>query len=164
MSKLVDRLLSLARLDRSEVDMEVSSVPLELLVEGAVETFREAAAARDLSVDCELPDGVAASTDPALLQVVINNLLENAVSYADAGSRIRISAENGGAHVRLSIANAAPIDDPENIDQIFKPFWRADNLPGVAPASTPGLGCRSVKKSSRSSAARSTPRRLAGAS
>ena len=128
MSKLVDRLLSLARLDSTEFEMEVSSVPLEILVEGAVETFRDAAVARDLGVECELLAGVSASTDPALLQVVINNLLETAVSYADAGSRIRISAENGGAQVRLTVANAAAIDDPANIDRIFKPFWRADQV------------------------------------
>ena len=145
MSKLVDRLLSLARLDSSEIEMEVSSVPLEILVEGAVETFRDAAVARDLSIECELLDGVSASTDPALLQVVINNLLENAVSYADAGSRIRISAENGGAQVRLSVANAAAIDDPANIDRIFKPFWRADQVRSRAGLHA-GLGLSICKK------------------
>ena len=145
MNQLVDRLLSLARLDSSEVEMEVSSVPLEILVEGAIETFRDAAAARDLSVECQLPDGVCASTDPALLQVVINNLIENAVSYADSGSQIRISAENGGAHIRLSIANSASIDDPANIERIFKPFWRADQVRSRAGLHA-GLGLSICKK------------------
>lgn len=145
MNQLVDRLLELARLDSAEVEIEVSSVPLEILIEGAIETFRDAAAARDLSVACELPDGVTASTDPALLQVVINNLLENAVSYADFGSQIRIRAENGGERVRLSIANAAAIDDPANIDRIFKPFWRADQVRSRAGLHA-GLGLSICKK------------------
>jgi signal transduction histidine kinase len=134
MNQLVERLLTLSRFDRADPEIEVSDVPLEILVEGAIETFSEAAAARNLKIDFDLPDGLTASTDPALLQVVINNLLENAINYADEGSQIRIIASNGGTNVTISVENQSSDCDSQSARRVFEPFWRADKV-----RSRPGL-------------------------
>jgi signal transduction histidine kinase len=134
MNQLVERLLTLSRFDRPDPEIEVSDVPLEILIEGAIETFSEAASARNLQIDVDLPDGLTASTDPALLQLVINNLLENAVNYADEGSQIRIAATNGGANVAISMENQASDCDSQSATRVFEPFWRADKV-----RSRPGL-------------------------
>lgn len=134
MNALVERLLTLARYDRPGVEMEIANVPLGILVDGAVETFAETAASRNLDFVYDLPEGLEMSTDPALAQVVINNLTENAVNYAAEGTRIHISAMKNDKRVRLSFRNQADNALVTDVEKIFEPFWRADQV-----RSRPGL-------------------------
>jgi signal transduction histidine kinase len=61
------------------------------------------------------------------MQVVINNLVENAVRYADEGSTIEISASNGGDLVTFKVENTSAEMSPGDTDRVFEPFWRADS-------------------------------------
>ncbi|MFT5413071.1 MAG: signal transduction histidine kinase [Verrucomicrobiales bacterium] len=134
MNVLVECLLSLARYDRPGIEIEVANVPLGMLVEGAVETFSAAAADRKLDIVRDLPEGIEITTDPALAQVVINNLVENAVNYASENTPIRISASNGDGRVHLSVNNEVETDITTDVEKVFEPFWRADQV-----RSHPGL-------------------------
>jgi signal transduction histidine kinase len=126
MNGLVERLLSLSRLGNVSDD-EVMETPLAELIDGAVETFREAAESRGLTISVEVSPDLAVRTEPALMQVVINNLVENAVNYAEAGSIIRIAAANGGGSIKLTVDNSShEALSSEDAERVFEPFWRAD--------------------------------------
>lgn len=64
--------------------------------------------------------------DPALVERLIANLLDNAVRYNVPGGRVEISTRVHGDQAVLSIANTGPVIAPEQVDRLFEPFQRLD--------------------------------------
>jgi two-component system heavy metal sensor histidine kinase CusS len=65
-------------------------------------------------------------TDTGLLRRVLDNLLDNSVSYADAGSVITASAMPVGRQLRLTVENACRDAHPEQARRAVEPFWQGD--------------------------------------
>jgi signal transduction histidine kinase len=59
-------------------------------------------------------------TDPALLEVVLGNLLGNACAYAPAGDTVQVDLDLHG----LCIGNAAPGLEPADLARLGQRFWR----------------------------------------
>jgi signal transduction histidine kinase len=130
MSKLVDRLLILARLD---VVTEREHIEVRELVEDAIDTFTEAARRRVAIESSAETDSLAVSGDRTLLVATFVNALENALKFSEAEVRVRIAAVPYG--VRVSIVDEGPgIAGPER-ERVFGAFYRtaasrASGVPG----------------------------------
>ncbi|GGH66208.1 sensor histidine kinase [Rothia aerolata] len=144
MSRLVEDLLLLARLDEGR-EPEKATVDLtELLIEN-VSDFQVAAGDHTWKMD--LPEQpVEVWADPAQLQQVLVNLLSNARKHTDPGTVVTasldISPESREALLRVS-DNGAGIS-PDFIDKIFDRFSRADRARSGSDGTT-GLGLPIVK-------------------
>jgi signal transduction histidine kinase len=64
--------------------------------------------------------------DPALVERLIANLLDNAVRYNVPGGRVEISTRVEGDKAIVSIANTGPVIPPEQVHRLFEPFQRLD--------------------------------------
>lgn len=64
--------------------------------------------------------------DPALVERLIANLLDNAVRYNVPGGRVEISTRVRGGKAVVAIANTGPVIPPEQVDRLFEPFQRLD--------------------------------------
>jgi signal transduction histidine kinase len=65
--------------------------------------------------------------DPALVERLIANLLDNAVQYNVPGRRVEISTRVEGDKAIVSIANTGPVIPPEQVyRRLFEPFQRLD--------------------------------------
>lgn len=95
---------------------------------------QDAARGRDVQVEAGPGDAPAATVaaDPALLEIVLDNLLGNAVAYAPSGSVITMHATAAG----IDVCNTAPALQAEDIANFGQRFWRKD-APGAGHA---GLG------------------------
>jgi len=124
MQALVENLLSLARAGAAEAR---SAVDLREALRAAWKPHAETAEKRKLSVDWEFI-GEQASAPPHALQLIAGNLFENAVSYTNEGGRIEIAAEAGTEGLRLEVANTGCTLAPQQAEQVFEPFWRADQV------------------------------------
>lgn len=144
MSRLVEDLLLLARLDEGR-EPKFEPVDLtELLVECV---FDMQAAARTHIWRLDVPDEpVEMIADRVQLQQVIYNLLSNARKHTDEGTRViaglRVSADKKQA--RLSIVDNGPGIDPKFVDKIFDRFTRADKARSGSDGTT-GLGLSIVQ-------------------
>jgi signal transduction histidine kinase len=96
---------------------------------------RVAADRPGLRLDVEVPAGLVAGVDAAVLERMVAPVLENAVRYARTGIRIEASHREGG--VRLLIGDDGPGVAVEDRDRVFEPGWRADADDGHSGA---GLG------------------------
>ena len=144
---MVNNLLRLARLEGEERQGQGDGeVDVPELVVARWEDFAARGAERGLSVKWELPDGGAAARgDEESLRVIVDNLFDNAVSYAAGGTAIRVSVRNDGGGVCLEVANAGSELTTEQASQVFDRFWRGDASRAAAGVHC-GLGMTLVKR------------------
>ena len=134
LTTIVDKLLSVARLDAGDLQLEIAPVDVRSVVSDAVEGARaEAGAGHEFVLD--LPEApLAARTDPDKLRQVLANLVDNAVRFSPGGGKVTIGASRRGETIVLSVADqGVGIPDAEQ-DRIFSKFYR------VGDAQTGGTG------------------------
>jgi len=126
LQSLVESLLMLARADAGQVVVSRENVDLSALLDECWEVFEPRAAKRQLSVQKQWPEVCHVTADRQFLLVVINNLLDNAVSHADAGGELRIETSERDHQVLLEISNSDSRLLARDIEHIFERFWRGD--------------------------------------
>lgn len=131
---LVEALLLLARTDGAEL---VVREPIDLteIADRALRLVSAEVRGRDLSVACGEESAVATG-DPALLERVAGNLLENAVRHNVDGGWIDIATERGSERATLRVASSGPEIDADQVEALFEPFRRA----GVQRTARSGSG------------------------
>jgi two-component system sensor histidine kinase QseC len=94
---LVEQLLTLARLDPARVDGSGASADLAAVAREVAATHAQAALERDLELVVDAPPAtVVVAIEPALLQILLRNLVDNAVRYAaGVGREIHIEVVGG---------------------------------------------------------------------
>jgi signal transduction histidine kinase len=116
----ISGLLLLTRLDAGLESLDWSHVDMHAFVSRLVERATGVARRRDLRVDIappELPLSLVA--DPALLNIIVGNLLGNACEYATMGSTVRLRWDGGS----MVIENQAPDLCDEDIGCFGQRFW-----------------------------------------
>ena len=132
MSRLLDELLSLARLERSIHPFS----PIE------VRTLLDEVAARMRSlggrtIEVEGACGLWVSGDLDLLDQALLNVVKNAYAHTSEGGRITLACEEDGNWARLSITDDGPGIPAEDLERIFDRFYRAM---GPRPGDSGGAG------------------------
>lgn len=97
---LVDSLLTLARLDPlSQDQLSLQQVALAPLLQRVVDAHRTLAQERGITLALQC-DRDTLAADPQLLEIVLRNLVDNALRYCPAGSRVELAADAAGITVR----------------------------------------------------------------
>jgi signal transduction histidine kinase len=122
---------------REEADGISGEVDLRECIEEAAESVRERAAAKGLTLLVESGAAVRLRAPRRALQVVLSNLLANAVSYTERGS---VTLSNRGCAVEIT--DTGPGVTPERIPELFRRFHRGDARGGDGF----GLGLAIVKR------------------
>lgn len=146
MQRIVDNLLHLARADAGQMEVRCEPVDLARVLDDCWELSEKKAAERNLRVDWCL-DGVGLlDTDVDKLRLVMQNIFDNAVAYADSESPIRIAATDRDGVLTLAVSNSASQLTAEDAAHVFDRFWRRDSSFGAAEAHC-GLGlalCKAI--------------------
>jgi len=144
MYQLVERLLTLARLDAGVDQYYPREVDVVDTALQCADLIRPLAKARGITVRLHVPDAVALQTDPDKLREVVVNLLHNAVEYNKPNGTIDLNVERINGKVRLMVRDSGIGIKPEALGHIFERFYRADPS---RHADTPhaGLGLSIVK-------------------
>jgi signal transduction histidine kinase len=128
LSVVVERLLTLASGRASDLVNE--AVALEDVVRDVIGARREADRAR---VESTLDASGMVRGDEALLRIVVDNLVDNALKFAPTG-KVHVIVTEGSGEVRLTVRDHGPGVDPAEAERFFLPFAR-----GSEP-SAPGHG------------------------
>jgi two-component system sensor histidine kinase KdpD len=126
LNRLVGDLLDMSRIEGGALVPDLEIVPLDELVRPAIE--RAAGAGRPRPIETALPSDLPdVRVDAALLDRVLENLLDNAVKYAGADAPIRVTAVPAGHDaVALTVEDGGPGVPDEAIGAIFDRFSRLD--------------------------------------
>ena len=126
LQRMVEHLLTLARLDAGQVEIRPEAVGVNTLARDAWEPLTESAEARRLDVRWALAERVTVTTDRSLLDLVVRNVLENAVVHADEGGSVVVETaarENG---VEIRVTNSGSRLSGQGAGHVFERFWRGD--------------------------------------
>jgi len=135
LNRLVTNLLDLSRIEAGALRAERDVFELDDLLGPAIERLRSRLGDRPLEVRLDAPPVLV---DPIFLDEAVANVLDNAVKYTPAGTRLRISAMARDPHrVLLTIEDAGPGVPPETLDRLFEKFYR---VPGRERTSRTGTG------------------------
>jgi signal transduction histidine kinase len=139
LSRLIENVLDLARVERGARKVELRALPLGETIAQAVAGFRESEEGRDATVLVSDPEPEApVAHDPAALEQVLQNLISNAVKYSPAGAPVRVAVTYGPTDVRLSVEDQGRGLGAEEQRRLFAPFYRA--RPEDGSATGVGLG------------------------
>lgn len=147
MQRLVENLLQLARADAGQLELRRDQVDLSELIRECWKPLEEKAATRGLKIEWGLREYDALATDRDKLRLVVQNILDNAITYVNDEGRIFMatSAENGA--LVLSVSNTGSRLPPDDVHRVFDRFWRADSSHHAAGDCHCGLGlplCKAV--------------------
>lgn len=132
--QLVDGLLVLARTEGGALRArEVAD--LADLAEAALRIVASEAHSRALQVTKRMTPALTVG-DPALLERVVGNLVENAVRHNVDGGWMEVCTDLAGAHATLRVASSGDVIAPEAVTALFEPFHRG----GVARTAHDGAG------------------------
>jgi heavy metal sensor kinase len=125
MSRIVENLLTLARVDEGGLELLIGAHDLGEVAEEAAMSYR--AAAESAGVTLRLT-GAAASVrgDRDRLRQVIGNLIDNAINFAPTGSEVEVRVFSDGQEAGVSVRDEGPGVPPQDADRIFERFARRD--------------------------------------
>lgn len=121
MEEVIARLTLLARSESGDQAISLEETAVDALVAEVTDRFLERAHQRGLVVESRLQP-LRRRTDPALLRMIVSNLVGNAVHHAPGSSTIEIRLDADG----LSVRNQAPGLSAEDMSRLFERFWRKD--------------------------------------
>ena len=155
LNELIQKLLTIARLESGDESIEKSPVHLDRLVQEIARDAAFEAQSRHCQVEAEIIDECVVIGSPSLLHSAIENVVRNAIRYTDEGTKVelvlerdvKVSADTGLKKIALQEAQPASdaadkeeavvrvIDSgpgvPEDaLDKLFRPFYRIDDARG----------------------------------
>ena len=126
MEAMVTQILESVRLERGRVDLRAESLELRSAVSRVVTQLEERARGERISIANSIEPGLYVLSDPLALDVVVRNVLENAVSAVACagGGDIALSARAGVGEVELSVKDTGVGFDPTAGARLFEKFTR----------------------------------------
>ncbi len=144
LSKIVDQLLTMSRLDAGEAFLELSRFDFAELVRTTVEYMRLLADEKKLALKVEAADPVQVEGDPSRLQQVVVNLLDNAIKYTPEGGSVTVHVGAEEDKAVLTVTDTGIGISQEGQEHIFERFYRTDKARSRQLGGT-GLGLSIVK-------------------
>jgi len=160
-SRLVEQLLALARSEPDAV-LPVERVDLAAVARQAIDDTTPFADSRSVSIALIAHGGACVKGDPVALNLLVRNLVDNAVRYSPTASRVEVRVRQQSGEVVLEVDDAGPgIPDAER-ERVFDRFYRRADAAGAGS----GLGLAIVRSvaSAHAATVRLGPSTLGGLS
>ena len=137
MTRLVDDLLTLARVDHGQAQLHVEPIDVSQLVVSTSEDLQALAASRGGRLEVQCEPRIDAQVDRDRLRQVLVILVDNALRHGEPGGTVQVRFDRVGHELRLEVADRGP---GIPTDQRGKVFERFSQLDGSRSGSGTGLG------------------------
>jgi two-component system sensor histidine kinase CiaH len=139
MSKLLDDLLTLARSDSNQLQIQSSVIALDSLLRELSEQFRLLASTKGIDIITELQEPLSLWGDEGRIRQLLIILLDNALKYTPSSGRIEVAGRNQSNFVYISVSDSGCGIAEDELPHIFERFYRGDKVRSRAEGGT-GLG------------------------
>ncbi|HEX6901597.1 MAG TPA: ATP-binding protein [Thermoanaerobaculia bacterium] len=128
LARLVDDLLDISRITRGSIRLRKEVVTLADAVERVVEVNRPLLENRSHKLYVQLPpEPIRLEADPARLEQILSNLLDNAARYTMPGGRIWVSASQEEDEAVIRVRDTGIGVPPDVLERVFEPFMQSDD-------------------------------------
>jgi two-component system sensor histidine kinase CiaH len=139
MSKLLDDLLTLARSDSNQLEIQSSTIALDSLLREISEQFRLLASTKGIDIITELQEPLSLWGDEGRIRQLLIILLDNALKYTPPSGRIEVAGRYQSNTVYISVKDSGYGISVDDLPHIFERFYRGDKVRSRAKGGT-GLG------------------------
>jgi PAS domain S-box-containing protein len=141
MDKMIKALLTLSRITSN--DIQIETIEISQLAEDVVQSLKEREP--DRVVTCEIQPELSLEGDPALIRILLENLLGNAWKYTKQieNPSISLSASAEGDKTVFCVSDNGIGFDMSNANQLFEPFHRLTDDPQYSGL---GIGLATARK------------------
>ncbi|MBK8491989.1 MAG: hypothetical protein IPL49_14160 [Saprospirales bacterium] len=143
MDQLLDQLLQLARLEAGHILVEKEETSLYSFLTQLREPWIPALEEKQMQLNIHVSGDISVYTDPGLLDLILGNLVGNAIKYGNIGGTIHCTWDPD--HSCLAVTDDGPGIPAEHIPKLFDRFYRTDESRNSRVKGT-GLGLSIVKK------------------
>ena len=147
MTAMVTQILESNRLERGRIDLKIEPIELGGAVGRVVSHLDERANKEKITISSDIARGMYVMADPLALDVVVRNLLENAIAAVTpvGGGTISLSARRTDGEVELSVRDTGVGFRPADGSRLFEKFTRLHPGGGSSYFGT-GLGLYIVRR------------------
>ena len=146
LSGLIDDLFELSQIESGALVLERAPTSLSELVSETVAAYHVQSHTLDVMLGQMVELGLPpVSADPAQLQRIIRNLIDNALRHTPSGGLVRVEASLVDGAALISVSDTGPGLAPDKMDRVFEPFYRGERArlrphDGGGGSSGAGLG------------------------
>jgi two-component system, OmpR family, sensor histidine kinase CpxA len=134
LNEMIQRLLTIARLEGGDQSVERSPVRLAELIDEIAHDAAFEAQSRQCEVEVTIVDDCVVSGSGSLLYSAIENVVRNAIRYTQEGTSVQVRLEEGvgpeGAQAVVRILDSGPGVPEDALEKLFEPFYRIDDARG----------------------------------
>ncbi len=144
LSTVIADLLSLSRLDASQLSLEAKPLPLKPLLLELIDGLKPVLAEKNITPALNLDRRIVPLADAKALSRVLMNLLDNAVKHVPVDGTITVNSREAGRFLRIEVVDNGPGIPPQYRERLFERFFRVDTSRSRKLGGT-GLGLAIVK-------------------
>ena len=127
LQSLVEDLLDLSRIESRGFRLSFEPIDLKPIFSQVVGLFRERAGKKNVQIEERVLAGLPrVRADRRALEHVLTNLIDNAVKYCGAGTKVSLGVVASGDGVTVSVADDGPGIDARHLPRVFERFYRVD--------------------------------------
>lgn len=125
-NNIINDLLALVKMDKTEAELSVSAVDINNLLETTMKRLRPIARKRDVEVVFESMRPVTAEVDEVKMSQIFTNLVENAIKYNKEHGWVKVVLDADHQFFTVDISDSGIGIKEEDCDHIFERFYRVD--------------------------------------
>jgi hypothetical protein len=161
LARITEQLLFLARSDEDRIQPRRERTDIGLLLARSAEHAAARAAAAGVPVTVDAPAGLVAEVDPDRIREAVDNLADNALRFAPAGTPVVLAVRADGPRLVIEVRDHGPGFPPEFLPHAFERFARPDSGRARTDGGA-GLGLAIVSAIAHAHGGRATVRNLPG--
>lgn len=143
LDNLLEQLLQLARIDSGKTNARKESIQLHSVVSAVIQKWKKQAAEKNITIYTSLPAEATVCSDKFFLEVMIGNIISNAIKYGKDNGHVLIGWDHNMQI--LSIEDNGIGISQQHLPNIFNRFYRADESRSSTTKGS-GLGLSIVQK------------------
>ena len=136
---LLENLLQWAKVKTGRINYEPVEINLKKILDKAIFLYEDNAAKKSIFIAIDVDDKISVSADPNMVEVILRNLISNAIKFSARKSMINISSENGKDFIKINVADTGVGISKNKIDKIFQVGSNVSTL-GTENEEGSGLG------------------------
>lgn len=126
LSRLVDDLFELARIDADALTLELRRLPIAPVISSSLRGVEAEARLRHVRLASAVDEALTARFAPEKVERVLMNLLTNALRHTPGDGSVAVSVESLLDEVRVAVEDTGDGLDAEARERMFERFWRGD--------------------------------------